>query len=103
MGREVWNIISRRLGAHQFIGHCDAFLNWLNDTGSPPATLLKYLVSQDTIYLLWREKNSQPHEGPHFPASGLFKQLDRCVKDAILAPFHRNGFRDLLSLWFAHE
>lgn len=101
--QEVWSIVSRRLGARQLNEHWGDFMNWLNDTGSPPAILLKCLVSQAAIYLLWRERNSRLHEGPHLPASALFKQLDRCVKDAILARIHRNRFRELLGLWFALE
>ncbi|WZZ72595.1 hypothetical protein YC2023_083965 [Brassica napus] len=80
------------LGARQFIGHWDAFMNSLSDTGF-------LLLCSTTIYLLWRERNSRLHEGLYLPASVLFKQLDRCVKDVILARIHPNGSKDLLNLW----
>lgn len=101
--REVWRVVVRRLGARPITGHWDAFMCWINDVGPPPIILLRYLVSQATIYLIWRERNSRLHAGSPLPASVLVKQLDRCVKDAILARNHLNRFRDLLGLWFTYE
>lgn len=101
--REVWNIVSRRLGASWLCDNWGAFMNWISDTASPPVTLLKRLVFQATIYLIWRERNSRLHAGPSLLPSLLFRQIDRCIKDAILARLSRKGFRNLLSLWFAHE
>ncbi|CAG7889416.1 unnamed protein product [Brassica rapa] len=86
------------------VEHSDCF-EWIvpGDTASPPVTLLKRLVFQATIYLIWRERNSRLHAGPSLLPSLLFRQIDRCIKDAILARLNRKGFRNLLSLWFAHE
>lgn len=95
--------MSRRLGASWLCDNWGAFMNWISDTASPPVTLLKRLVFQATIYLIWRERNSRLHAGPSLLPSLLFRQIDRCIKDAILARLNRKGFRNLLSLWFAHE
>ncbi|KAH0842077.1 hypothetical protein HID58_092117 [Brassica napus] len=61
------------------------------------------LVCHAVIYLTWKERNDRRHGAPSTAPLASFKQLDRVIRDTLLARRHRKGCDQLLSLWFAHS
>ncbi|KAG5413154.1 hypothetical protein IGI04_000721, partial [Brassica rapa subsp. trilocularis] len=67
-----------------------------------PSTLRKLTV-QAVIYRLWRERNQRLHNGPSTPPQVCFKEIDRLIRNAILARKNRRNFRHLMGTWLMHE
>ncbi|CAL9239526.1 unnamed protein product [Arabidopsis halleri] len=66
------------------------------------SSTLKKLVTQATIYLLWKERNLCAHGSTLSSPETLFRHLDRVIKDILLAHRYRKQGKGLLSKWCAH-
>lgn len=75
----------------------------LNGLTSAKTRLLLKLVCQAVVYLTWKEQNIRRHGVTASTPPSLFKQLDRVIRDTLLARKHRKGCVRLLSLWFTHS
>lgn len=101
---QVWDIILRRLGLPSLIfNEWGSFISWLSTVSSGTPTKLKLMVCQATIYSIWRERNNRLFNGHTTPISALFLQIDRSVRDMLLARRKRKGCLTLLSRWFAYS
>ncbi|KAG5413614.1 hypothetical protein IGI04_001181 [Brassica rapa subsp. trilocularis] len=65
------------------------------------SSTLRRLAAQATIYILWYERNSRLHNNMSSSPAALFKQLDRLIKDSILARRKMKAFGGLLRRWLA--
>ncbi|VVB12376.1 unnamed protein product [Arabis nemorensis] len=63
--------------------------------------LVKRIAVQTTIYVLWKERNCRIHHNISLSADCIFRQIDRAIRDTLLARRFRKGCNDLLSLWSA--
>ncbi|KAG7534100.1 Leucine-rich repeat 2, partial [Arabidopsis thaliana x Arabidopsis arenosa] len=66
------------------------------------SSTLKKLVTQATVYLLWKERNLCAHGSTLSSPETLFRHIDRVIKDILLAHRYRKQGKGLLSKWFAH-
>ncbi|KAH0913538.1 hypothetical protein HID58_036859, partial [Brassica napus] len=55
------------------------------------------------IKVLWRERNQRLHNGISSPPQVSFKEIDRQIRNAILARKHRRNFKNIMGIWLAHE
>lgn len=100
---EIWNLLFRHLDIYpiQFQSWNDLILWLLEPISSGKSSLLRKLASQAAVYLIWRERNNRSHDAPATPPDILFKQLDRLIKDILLARRLKKGCLSLLSLWLS--
>ncbi|KAG2311004.1 hypothetical protein Bca52824_022561 [Brassica carinata] len=102
VSRELWSLITRRLGYRSFTLHTStAFTFWLGSQHPTQSSTLRRFVAQATIYILWYERNNRLHNNISSSPAALFKQLDRLIKDAILARQKLKGLGGLLRRWLA--
>lgn len=79
----------------------DCFLNWLKSSSTNRSfTSLKLITAQVVIYSLWREKKSHIFTGIRTPAAGLFRGINRGIRNTCSARRHQDRFKDTLQLWF---
>lgn len=64
---------------------------------APPT--LRILVTQVTIYNIWRQRNSALHLNGFTNTEVTFKTIDREVRNTISARRHKKSFSSLMSLW----
>lgn len=102
VSRKLWSLITRRLGYRSFTFHTwTVFTSWLGSQQPTQSSTLCRLAAQATIYILWYERNNRLHNNISSSPAALFKQLDRLIKDAILARRKLKGFGGLLRRWLA--
>lgn len=100
---EVWNSIMIRLGHHpRIFANWSALITWLLTKSPNRSTTLKRLVIQATVFLLWKERNIRVHDHIFASHSTVVSQIDRSIRDTLLARRYRKGCGRLLSQWFAH-
>nr|VDD35220.1 unnamed protein product [Brassica oleracea] len=81
----------------------EALLSWIGlKTSHCPSTLRKIVV-QAVIYRLWRERNNRLHNITQTPPAVSFKEIDRQIRNAILARKNRRNFNNIMSIWLTHE
>ena len=101
---EIWNLLFRRLGHH--LNHLQSWndlISWLlAPFRSSKKKLLCKMASQAAVYLIWKERNNRRHNVQPTTPNILFKQLDRLIKDTLLARRLKKGCSTLLSLWFSY-
>ncbi|CDY33988.1 BnaC02g43490D [Brassica napus] len=102
VSRHLWSLITRRLGYRTFTFHTwTTFTSWLGSQHPTHSSTLRRLAAQATIYILWYERNSRLHNNMSSSPAALFKQLDRLIKDTILARRKMKAFGGLLRRWLA--
>ncbi|KAL0734651.1 hypothetical protein Bca4012_010861 [Brassica carinata] len=66
------------------------------------SSTLKRLTAQAVVYLLWKERNNRLHQHSSESVTQLFRQLDRMIRDTLLARLNNKRCQGLLSQWFKH-
>ncbi|CAL9239284.1 unnamed protein product [Arabidopsis halleri] len=101
---QVWVLVLHRLGLPPctFVDWCTV-ISWLLTKSPYVSTTLKRICTQATVYLIWRERNNRLHNAVSSSVSVVFGQIDRNIKDTLLARRYRKGCGRLLSQWFAHS
>nr|VDD03777.1 unnamed protein product [Brassica oleracea] len=61
--------------------------------------LLRNLATQSTIYHLWKQRNNLIYNQISLPATTLFHNIDRELRNIISARRHRKRFHSLMVLW----
>ncbi|CAL9247970.1 unnamed protein product [Arabidopsis halleri] len=101
---QIWGTVLKRLGQPPFIfAEWSVLINWLSSASPNVSLTLKRVAVHATIYLLWKERNNRLHNKVSSTASTVFNQIDRLVRDIILARREHPDFKTLLQQWFAHE
>ncbi|CAA7049855.1 unnamed protein product [Microthlaspi erraticum] len=102
---QVWGLVLQRFGTPNltFSSWNNVMLWLLNGSGSREAKLLQKLACQATINCIWRERNCRLHSDISIPPTTLFYQIDRIIRDTLLARRLRKGCTLLLSAWFTHS
>ncbi|KAH0923505.1 hypothetical protein HID58_023523 [Brassica napus] len=101
---QIWKIVIRRLGYRPILFHTwEAFLTWIGLKVSHCPSTLRKVTAQAVIYRLWRERNNRLHNGIQTPPEVSFKEIDRQVRNVILARKHRHTFQNLMSIWLTYE
>ncbi|KAL1213821.1 hypothetical protein V5N11_009998 [Cardamine amara subsp. amara] len=99
---QLWSMLLRRLGQHQFIFQdWNSLISWLSTASHDIPMKLKLLVCHTTIYTIWRERNDRLFNSQFISPPALFSLLDRAIKDILLARRLRHGCSRLLASWFA--
>lgn len=101
--KQLWSKALQRLGSqrHGFTSWAD-LIGWLSQNGLSSKTLTR-LVAHSVVYHIWKSRNNKLHNGIPTSCDDLFKQVDRNIRDSILARINLKAFRNLLSLWFTYE
>ncbi|KAH0845215.1 hypothetical protein HID58_091896, partial [Brassica napus] len=79
------------------------FGDWLSSSDSTCPTTLRRLAAQATIYKLWSERNNRLHNATSSTPQRIFKDLDRLIRNSILARKERRKFRGLMQVWLKHS
>lgn len=92
---QLWKLTVKRLGYKPILFHTwEVLLSWIRlHHSSCPATLRKLTV-QAVIYRISRRL----HYRTSTPASICFKEIDRQIRNAILARKHRRKFISLMRI-----
>lgn len=101
---QIWKLVLTRLGYRPVLFHIwEALLQWIGLRVSHCPPTLRKLTVQAVIYRLWRERNQRLHNGISSPPQVSFKEIDRQIRNAILARKHRRNFKNIMGIWLAHE
>ncbi|KAG7556536.1 Reverse transcriptase domain [Arabidopsis suecica] len=101
---QIWSIVLSRLGQPRlnFTDWSDLIV-WLSSSSGSQSLTLKRLTVQVTIFSIWKERNNRLHNMVSTSHLVIFNQIDRSIRDSILARIKRRKFRNLLSRWFTYE
>lgn len=99
----IWRTVLNRFGRQTPFRDWIHMVDWLTSGPGPFSLTLKRLVTQVVVFYIWKERNSRLHNSTSSSPSTVFKQIDRSVRDSILARINRKKFRNLLSQWFTFE
>ena len=96
----IWNLIFARLEPRRrlFLSW-DELLSWTRRSSPSAPSHLRKLVTQSTIYNIWRQRNSAVHNNRYASTQITFKSIDRDVRNTITARTHRRHFCFLMQLW----
>ncbi|XP_019095793.1 PREDICTED: uncharacterized protein LOC109130562 [Camelina sativa] len=96
----IWNLVQSRLRLTPLqFRDWESLLSWIKlSTASSPSVLRK-IVSQPTIYAIWKQRNNVLHNSQVIPPAVVFKTINREIINTIHARNHRRKFKKLLSLW----
>ncbi|KAL1212419.1 hypothetical protein V5N11_009517 [Cardamine amara subsp. amara] len=98
---QVWSkVMSRLLSQKCLFADWGTLISWLSSRSPDVSTTLKRIAIQATIYFLWRERNNRLHNSISASSHLVFSQIDRSIKDTLLARRHLKGCSRLLSQWF---
>ena len=101
---QIWKMAIRRLGYRPVLFHTwDALLAWIDMRVRHCPSTLRKLTVQAILYRLWRERNQRLHNASPTPPQVSFKEIDRQIRNAILARKHRRNFKNLMQIWLTHE
>ncbi|KAF3515461.1 hypothetical protein DY000_02059737 [Brassica cretica] len=78
---------------------CIALLEWSVIRDNTSSVTLRLLVIQATIYRIWYERNARLHASPTATPQAAFRNIDKTVRQAILARKSKKKFRTLLGQW----
>ncbi|KAJ0254646.1 hypothetical protein HA466_0105300 [Hirschfeldia incana] len=102
--QRIWKLALMRLGYRPVLFHTwEALLAWIGIRVSHCPPTLRKLTVQAVIYRLWRERNQRLHNGGPSSPQRSFKEIDRQIRNAILARKHRRNFKNMMSIWLRHE
>ncbi|KAG5379381.1 hypothetical protein IGI04_027223 [Brassica rapa subsp. trilocularis] len=82
----------------------NAFGNWLSSSDSTCPTTLRWLAAQATIYQLSAERiNNRLHNTTSSTPQKILNDLDRLIRNSILARKKQRKFRGLMQVWLKHS
>lgn len=97
---QVWRFVLAKLDPRRTSFTCwSELLSWLRDQPSHCPSILRKIVTQTTIFQLWKQRNNLLHNRIFIPASTVFRIIDREVRYIILGRRHKRLFKNLLSFW----
>lgn len=100
---KTWHNLMIRLGQHPCVfANWSSKISWLMSKSPNLSTILKKLTVQATVYALWKERNIRVHDNVSTPPVTVFRQIDRSIRDTLLARRQHHRCSRLLSHWFAH-
>lgn len=100
---QVWHLVTKRLGYRPTLFHTwTAFSAWLSSSDSTCPATLRRLTAHATIYQLWAERNNRLHGVTSSTPQRILKDLDRLIRNSILARKERRNFRGLMQVWLKH-
>lgn len=103
LSEQLWNIIIRRLGYRPFYFHTwSALIAWLDTRDTTSPLTLRRLAAQATIYSIWIERNNRLHQRISSTPARLCKDIDKLLRNTILARKNRSNFGGLMQVWFKH-
>lgn len=99
---QVWRLVLSRFGNSISIFQTwNNVIDWmLNRSSNGQSKILKKIACQATVYHIWKERNSRLHTDSSISPITLFNQIDRVIRDTLLARRFRKGCTSLLSDWF---
>lgn len=97
LSTQVWTRVLHRLGKPPlYFSDWSTLITWLSISYLKSKATLCCLAIQATVFFIWKERNSRLHNGSPLSHQLIFKQIDRCIKDIILARINRKSFKKLL-------
>lgn len=101
---QVWHLVTKRLSYRPTLFHTwTAFGDWLSSSDSTCPTTLRWLAAQATIYQLSAERiNNHLHNTTSSTPQKILNDLDRLIRNSILARKKRRKFRGLMQVWLKH-
>lgn len=101
---QVWFMALHRLGLPTctFVDW-STVISWLLSKSPHVSSILKRITAQAVVYLLWRERNNRLHNSTSSTVSMVFAQIDRSIRDTLLARRYQKRCGRLLSQWFAYS
>ncbi|XP_010433774.1 PREDICTED: uncharacterized protein LOC104717843 isoform X2 [Camelina sativa] len=98
--RSIWLATNSRLGLPQiYFTSWSDLISWtkVKNNRSPPT--LRKLVAQSVIYAIWKQRNNLLHNQTCITPSILFKEIDREIRNSIIARQLKKRFKNLMGLW----
>lgn len=97
---QLWKLLMRRMGYRPFLFHTwTAMHSWLETADSTCPYTLRLLVVQATIYKIWAERNRRLHCSVSSTPQNLLRDIDRLVRNVILARKKHKKFHTLMQCW----
>ncbi|XP_048611796.1 uncharacterized protein LOC125586052 [Brassica napus] len=101
--KQIWKEITICLGYRPFYFHTwTALIAWLDAGNTTSPLILRRLAAQATIYNIWIERNNRLHKGLTSTPPRLCKDIDRLLRNIILARKNRSKFNGLMQVWLMH-
>ncbi|KAG7588439.1 Reverse transcriptase domain [Arabidopsis suecica] len=99
----IWHRLLNRLGQHPCIFvDWSTLITWLLSKTQRLSNILKRLTVQAAVFHIWKERNIRVHDNISSSPDSVFSEIDRTIRDTLLARRHRKGCSRLLSHWFSH-
>ncbi|CAN6840729.1 unnamed protein product, partial [Brassica oleracea] len=92
-------IFARLQPHHQLFFTWGELLSWTRQSSPTAPSTLRILVTQATIYNVWRQRYSALHLNGYTTTEVTFKTIDREVRNTITARRHKKTFKSPMSLW----
>ncbi|XP_013658178.1 uncharacterized protein LOC125595072 [Brassica napus] len=93
----LWKMIIRRLGYQPFLFHTwTSLIEWLRMKDYTCPQTLHKLAAHAVIYHLWLERNNHLHNAVFSSTDRIFKNIDRHIRNTILARRGRKKFHSLM-------
>ncbi|CAN6872710.1 unnamed protein product, partial [Brassica oleracea] len=92
-------IFARLQPHHQLFFTWGELLSWTRQSSPTAPSTLRILVTQATIYNVWRQRYSALHLNGYTTTEVTFKTTDREVRNTITARRHKKTFKSPVSLW----
>ncbi|XP_018458944.1 uncharacterized protein LOC108829848 [Raphanus sativus] len=98
---QLWDMIMLRLGQRglTFVDW-SSLIDWMISDTAGLSPVLKKLTVQNVIYSLWKERNCRLHNAGSDTTIGLFRKIDRSLRDVLLACLPHKRCQDLIAQWF---
>ncbi|KAG5374620.1 hypothetical protein IGI04_039216, partial [Brassica rapa subsp. trilocularis] len=101
---EIWRYILPRLESPDvcFMNWTE-LLSWIKAPARGNFCTLKKIVTQSTLYHIWRQRNNILHNQVLIPPDTVFRIIDRDVRNILLGRRGRRAYNTLLSSWLKFE
>nr|VDD43563.1 unnamed protein product [Brassica oleracea] len=101
---EIWRYVLPRLESPNvcFMNWTE-LLSWIKAPARGNFCTLKKIVTQSTLYHIWRQRNNILHNQVLIPPDTVFRIIDREVRNIPLGRRGRRPYNTLLSSWLKFE
>lgn len=101
---QIWKMATVRLGYQPCLFHTwTSLIEWLRIKDSICPETLRKLTAQAVIYHIWLERNNRLNNAVNSTPQRIFKEIDRQVRNIILAREGRKKFVSLMCIWLKHS